>query len=99
VPGQVNFNFNFGYPKRRALACMAETMALTLEGRFEDYTLGRDISIEKVMEIDEIAGRHGFKLSGLVSFERMVTPKHIAKVRERAADNGRGWAPAPQALS
>ncbi|NDJ52942.1 MAG: shikimate dehydrogenase, partial [Chloroflexi bacterium] len=33
VPGQVNFNFNFGYPKRRALACMAETMALTLEGR------------------------------------------------------------------
>lgn len=84
VPGPVNFNFNFGFPPGRSYACMAETMALALEGRFEDYTLGRDIEAARIREIDEIATRHGFRLSGLRSFEREVTPEHIARVRESA---------------
>ncbi len=84
VPGPVNFNFDFGFPPGKAYACMAETMALALEGRYEDYTLGRDIAIERIREIDAIASKHGFRLSGLRSFEREVTPEHVARVRERA---------------
>ncbi|MEK6221856.1 MAG: 3-hydroxyacyl-CoA dehydrogenase NAD-binding domain-containing protein, partial [Chloroflexota bacterium] len=35
IPGDVDFNFNFGFPPGQAYACMAETIALALEGRFE----------------------------------------------------------------
>lgn len=84
VPGDVNFNFDFGFPLGKAYACMAETIALTLEGRFEDYTLGKQIGRERVIEIDTIAGKHGFRLSGFRSFERAVTAEQIARVRERA---------------
>ncbi len=94
VPGPVNFNFNFGYPPGKAYACMAETMALALEGRYEDYTIGRDLDIARVREIEAIAGRHGFRLAGLRSFSREVTPDQIAGVRERAADRLRAFNPA-----
>jgi hypothetical protein len=63
---------------------MAETMALALEGRFEDYTLGKNISRGRVEEITGIASKHGFRLSGFRSFERAVTAEQIQKVRQRA---------------
>jgi predicted amino acid dehydrogenase len=84
VPGEVNFNFDFGFPPGKAYACMAETMALALEGRFENYTLGKNISRQRVQEINEIAERHGFRLSGFRSFEQEVTPEQIEKVRRHA---------------
>ena len=93
VPGPVDFHFDFGFPPGKAYACMAETMALALEGRYEDYTLGRDIPIEQIREIEAIASRHGFRLSGLRSFEREVTPEHIARVRERAHHARRTFRP------
>ena len=37
-----------------------------------------------VEEIGAIAARHGFRLSGFRSFERVVTDAQIAAVRERA---------------
>lgn len=82
VPGPVDFHFNFGFPPGNAYACMAETMALTLEGRFEDYTLGKSISRQQVKEISTFASRHGFRLSGFRSFERAVTEAHISRVKE-----------------
>lgn len=89
VPGDVNFGFDFGFPAGRAYACMAETIALAMEGRYEDYTLGRQIDVARIREIDAIATKHGFRLSGLRSFEREVSAKHVAAVRERAAHRRR----------
>lgn len=85
VPGDVDFHFDFGFPPRMAYACMAETMALALEGRYEDYSLGKQITRAQVQEITEIAARHGFKLGYFRSFERgPVTEEQIARVREKA---------------
>ena len=84
VPGSVDFHFNFGFPAGKAYACMAETMALALEGRFEDYTVGREITLERVREITAIAEKHGFRLSGFRSFEREVTEEQIEAVRRKA---------------
>jgi predicted amino acid dehydrogenase len=84
VPGPVDFHFNFGFPPGKSYACMAETIALALEGRFEDYTLGKYITRERVDEITAIAERHGFRLSGFRSFEREVTPQQIEAVRRNA---------------
>jgi fatty aldehyde-generating acyl-ACP reductase len=84
VPGSVNFNFDFGFPPGKAYACMAETIALALEGRFEDYTLGKNILRDRVDEIAQIAEKHGFTLSGFRSFERPVTAEQIEKIKQNA---------------
>lgn len=86
VPGPVDFHFDFGFPEGKAYACMAETMALALEGRFEDYTLGKDITRDRVDEIASIAKKHGFRLSGFRSFEKEVTPAQIEAVRQRVKE-------------
>ncbi len=84
VPGAVDFHFNFGFPDGKAYACMAETIALALEGRFEDYTVGKDITLERVQDITAIAEKHGFRMSGFRSFEREVTIEQIEAVRQNA---------------
>jgi hypothetical protein len=67
-----------------AYACMAETMALAMENRYESYTLGKTLTIDQVEEIDAIAARHGFKLGGLRSFERAVTDVEIEFIKRNA---------------
>lgn len=84
VPGDVEFNLNFGFPPRTAYACMAETIILTLEKRFESFTLGRDLQVEKVEEIAALAKKHGFKLAGFRSFGKAVPEQEIKEIRLRA---------------
>jgi len=87
VPDGTDFNFNFGFPPGKAYACMAETMILTLERRFECFSLGREISIKRVEEIAKLAQKHGFKLSGLRSFERDISLADIVRIKENARVN------------
>ena len=84
IPGNVDFGFNFGFPPKMAYACMAETMALALEKRYESFTLGKDIQLAQVQTIDKIATRHGFRLGGFRSFERAVTPEEIANIKHHS---------------
>jgi len=85
VPGpDLDFHFNFGFPPKTAYACMSETMALALEGRYESFTLGKEVSVEQVREITAIAGRHGFRLAGYRSFEKAVTDETIERIRKNA---------------
>lgn len=63
IPGAVDFGFDFGLPPGKAYACMAETMVLALESRYENYSLGKQISVEKVHEIASLAHTHGFRVS------------------------------------
>jgi predicted amino acid dehydrogenase len=63
VPGRVDLGFDFGLPAGRAYACMAEVMVLALEGRYESFSLGQRVEMEKVREIARLARKHGFQLS------------------------------------
>jgi predicted amino acid dehydrogenase len=81
VPGPVDFGFNFGFPPKMAYACMAETIALALEGRLESFTLGKNIQLSQVHTIDRIATRHGFELGGFRSFERAITESEIESIK------------------
>jgi hypothetical protein len=60
---------------------MAETMILAMEGRFESFSLGKDIKLEQVDEISRLGAKHGFKLAGFRSFERTVSEAKIDSVR------------------
>lgn len=81
VPGDVNFNFDFGFPDRTAFACMSETMILALEDRAENFTLGKDVTVAQVDEMIALADKHGFELAGFRSFEHAVTEESIARAR------------------
>lgn len=84
VPGDVNFNFNFGFPPKTSYACMAETMILAMEGRIENYSLGRDLTVKQVDEIARLAVKHGFKLGGFRSFERAVSMEKIEYIKKNS---------------
>lgn len=81
VPGPVNFNFDFGFPAKTAYACMSETMMLALEGRTDDYTLGKNVTVQQVEETMAWAGKHGFKLAGYRAFEKEVGQDSIDRVK------------------
>ncbi len=84
VPGPVDFGFSFGFPPGMAEACIAETMILALEGRFEPFTLGSHIPVERVIEISQLAKKHGFHVAGFRRFERAIPDMEVDAVRERA---------------
>lgn len=84
VPGDVDFGFTFGFEPGTAYACMSETMMLALEGRYENFTLGKTVSVEQVKEISALAVKHGFQLAGFRSFERPLTRDQIDDVRRAA---------------
>lgn len=84
VPGDVEFHFNFGFPPKTSYACMAETMILALEGRYESFSLGKELELARVKEIGVLAAKHGFKLAGFRSFEKAVSDEQIARIREKA---------------
>ncbi|HOK53365.1 MAG TPA: shikimate dehydrogenase [Armatimonadota bacterium] len=84
VPGDVEFNFSFGFPPKTAYACMSETMALSLEARYECFTLGKELTLQQVEEISAICSKHGFELAGFRSFEKAVTDEQIETIRQNA---------------
>jgi predicted amino acid dehydrogenase len=84
IPGDIDFGYDIGLPPRTSYACLAETALLAMEGRFEDYTLGRNITIERVKEIYHLFKKHQFQLAGLRSFGKYLTDVDVAKKRELA---------------
>ena len=61
LPGDSKISFTLDIDTGLAYACMAETMILALEHRFEDTSLGIDLDIDKVREMGWLADRHGFR--------------------------------------
>ena len=84
LPGEPDFGMNIGLPPGVAYACLAETALLALDGRFEDYTLGRNIEIERVKEIYRLYKKHGLELSGIRSHDHFLTDEDLAKKRALA---------------
>lgn len=82
IPGDIDFGYDIGLPPKTAYACLAETALLAMEGRFEDYTLGRNISVERVKEIYRLFNKHQFQIAGLRSFDKFITE---ADLQERRA--------------
>ncbi len=86
LPGEPDFGFDIGLPPGVAYACLAETAVLAMEGRFENFTLGRNIEMEKVKEMYRLFKKHGLALEGLRSFGRYITDEEVAHKRELADD-------------
>jgi len=83
LPGDVEMK-NIGLPKNVAYACLAETIVLALEGRFESYTVGRHIEWEKVREIYKLGLKHGMQLAAISGVNGVFSDADIARVRDLA---------------
>jgi predicted amino acid dehydrogenase len=96
LPGEPDFGFDLGLPPGVAHACMAETVLLAMEGRFESFTLGRKIETERVKEIYRLGLKHGMKLATISGVKGPYTDEDFDRVRsaalaaraEQAAGNG-----------
>jgi predicted amino acid dehydrogenase len=84
LPGDHIKMKNIGLPTGVAYACLAETIVLALEGRFENFTVGRAIEWEKVREIYKLGLKHGMQLAAISGVNGPFTDEDIAKVRELA---------------
>jgi hypothetical protein len=84
LPGDVDFGYDIGLPPKTAYACLAETTLLAMEGRFEDYTLGRYIEMDRVKEIFRLFKKHQLEIAGLRSFGHLLTEEDFRRRRELA---------------
>jgi predicted amino acid dehydrogenase len=85
IPGEVDFGIDIGLPPGVAYACLAETALLAMEGRFESFTLGRELEVDKIKEIYRMFRKHGFKLAGLRSLGECQTDADLEVKRALAA--------------
>lgn len=83
LPGNPEMK-NIGLPPKVAFACLAETIVLALEGRYEPFTVGRDIEWEKVREIYKMGLKHGMKLAAISGVNGVFTDEDIARVKRLA---------------
>ena len=80
LPTKVRGMKSIGLPPNVIYACLAETITLALEGRFEVFTVGRDTEWDKVKEIYKLGLKHGMKLSAIAGVKGAFTDADIAKV-------------------
>ena len=80
LPTKVRGMKSIALPPNVIYACLAETIVLALEGRFEVFTIGRDTEWEKVKEIYKLGIRHGMKLAAISGVKGVYTDEDIARV-------------------
>jgi len=80
--------FNELMPAGSIYGCLAEGIALTFEGRFENYSIGRgNITEEKVGEISRIAKKHGLQLAEFFCGYKFYSDEDIETIKQNAKRN------------
>lgn len=98
LPGDVRMK-DIGLPHGVAYACLAETVVLALEGRYETFTVGRSIEWEKVKEIYRLGLKHGMRLAAISGVNGVFSDEDIARVRALALERRRATAAEPLPVS
>jgi len=91
LPTKVKGMKSIGLPPNVIYACLAETIVLALEGRFEVFTIGRDTEWEKVKEIYKLGRKHGMKLAAISGVKGVYSDEDIANVVKLAKKARLSW--------
>ncbi|MES1213654.1 MAG: aminotransferase class III-fold pyridoxal phosphate-dependent enzyme, partial [Singulisphaera sp.] len=78
--------------------CLGETMVLGLENRPDNFSLGRNLDVDNVLEIGAIAKQHGFDFSRLYSFG-LELPATALVQYNKALSRSRRTASVPRSLT
>ena len=86
LPGDVRLSLDIGLPGQSVYACLAETVLLAMEGRYENFSLSRQLSFERVKEIYRIGLKHGARLSTIRGPLGVIGEAEIAAARAAALE-------------
>ncbi len=75
---------DIGLPQNVVYANLAETIILSLEGRFEMFSQGSKTRWEKVKEIYKLGLKHGMKLASISGVDGVLNPEDIKRVKTLA---------------
>jgi predicted amino acid dehydrogenase len=90
LPGKPKFTKKLDISNTHIYACLAETLILTLENRFESFSYSRFLLPERVKEISAIAIKHGAGLAQLRGPLGPVTQEQINRVKVENLKVNRG---------
>lgn len=91
LPGNLHFSCDIGLPGKSVYACLAETAILTLEGKMENFSLGRNLSMRRVKDIYALGIEHGAKLSAIRGPLGFISEDDIEKCKELANQRLKTW--------
>lgn len=83
LPGEPEMA-DIGLPPGVAYASLAETIVLALEGRYENFSVGRDIKWDRVSEIYKLALKHGMELANISGLRGPLKDEDFERVRNLA---------------
>ena len=63
-------------------SCLGETMTLTLEKRWERFSLGRELDLDKVEEIGRLSEGHGFVFDDFRTFQKPIASENFAATKK-----------------
>jgi predicted amino acid dehydrogenase len=78
MPGDIRIGYDIGLPPAVVYPCLAETALLALDGCSQDFSIGRNISLERTWEIFRLFKKHQFRLDTLRSFGENISNEVIA---------------------
>jgi len=87
LPGKNIEMKDIGLPQNVVYANLAETIILSLEGRFEEFTQGSKTQWDKVKEIYKLGLKHGMKLASISGVDGVLHTEDIARVKTLALQN------------
>lgn len=79
VPGRPDLGWNFGFDQGLAYSCMAETMILALDKRYEHTSIGSDLNLETISLLKDLAQTYGFNVAELRSFNKALSDEEWNK--------------------
>jgi predicted amino acid dehydrogenase len=86
LPGKVKIGKTIGLHGETVYACLAETALLSMEGLHESFSLSRELSYEKVVQIDRLSRKHGIKLSSIMGHTGEIKDNEIELCRRYALE-------------
>jgi predicted amino acid dehydrogenase len=84
IPGDIDFGYDIGLPPGVAYACLAETALLAMDGKFVDFTIGRELEMDKVRQIYHLFRKHDFQIAGLRSLGQWIDDDYVEEKRRLA---------------
>ncbi len=73
-----DWGMDIGLKPGIAYACLAETLLLYLEGRYENYSIG-EVTALQASEMHDLMEKHGFELAPFQSFGRLLDNNMLDK--------------------
>lgn len=80
TPRLDDLGVNFGFPKGLCFACMAETMMLAFDRRYQNTSLGAKLKYEDQAYFKCKAKEYGFSIAGFRSFDFPITEAAMERI-------------------